>query len=77
MICPKTPEGQISNRQHEDHVEVQVQPADQLASLNINEEAGGNVKVKFVPKLPGVYNILAKINGKNVGKSPFNIEVEE
>ena len=76
-ICPRTPEGQISNRQHEDHVEVQVQPADQLASLNISEEAGGNVKVKFVPKLPGVYNILAKINGKNVGKSPFNIEVEE
>ena len=44
-ICPKTSEGQISNKQHEDHVEVQVEPADQLASLIINEgndEAGGN-----------------------------------
>ena len=77
-ICPKTPEGrQISNRRHEDHVEVQVQPPDQLASLNINEEGGGSVKMKFVCKLPGVYKMLAKINEKNVGKSPFNIEVEE
>ena len=25
-ICPKTSEGQISNKQHEDHVEVQVEP---------------------------------------------------
>ena len=28
-ICPKTSEGQISNKQHEDHVEVQVELADQ------------------------------------------------
>ncbi|CAH3187828.1 unnamed protein product, partial [Porites evermanni] len=55
-ICPKTSEGQISNKQYDDDVEVQVEPADQLASLIINEgndEAGGNFQVKFVPKLPG------------------------
>ena len=79
-ICPKTSEGQISNKQHEDHVEVQVEPSDQLASLIIyegNDEAGGNFQVKFVPKLPGVYHISAKINGDNLAQSPFTIEVQE
>ena len=64
-ICPKTSEGQISNEQYEDHVEVQVEPSDQLASLIIyegNDEAGGKIQVKFVSKLPGVYHISAKIN---------------
>ena len=79
-ICPKTSEGQISNKQYEDHVEVQVEPSDQLASLIIYEgkdEAGGKIQVKFVPKLPGVYHISAKINGENLAQSPFNIEVQE
>ena len=76
-ICPKTSEGQISNKQHEDHVEVQVEPADQLASLIINEKAGGNFLVKFVPKLPGTYHISAKINGYSLAESPFIIEVQK
>ena len=76
-ICPKTSEGQISNKQREDHVEVQVEPSDQLASLNINEKAGGNYQVKFVPKLPGTYHISAKINGDSLAESPFIIEVQK
>ncbi|CAH3187833.1 unnamed protein product [Porites evermanni] len=79
-VCPKTSEGQISNKQHGDHVEVQVEPADQLASLIVNEgndEAGGNFQVKFVPKLPGFYHISAKINGDSLSQSPFTIEVQE
>ena len=79
-ICPKTSEGQISNKQHEDHVEVQVEPSGQLASLIINEgndEAGRNFRVKFVPKLPGVYHISAMINGDNLAESPFSIEVQK
>ena len=79
-IYPKTSEGHISNKQHEDEVEVQVEPSDQLASLIINEgndEAGGNFQVKFVPKLPGVYHISAKINGDNLAQSPFTIEVQK
>ena len=76
-ICLETSEGQISNKQYEDHVEVQVEPSDQLASLNINEKAGGNYQVKFVPKLPGTYHISAKINGNSLAKSPFIIEVQK
>ena len=76
-ICPKTSEGQVSNKQHEDHIEVQVEPADQLASLIISEKAGGNYQVKFVPKLLGVYHISVKINGDSLSQGPFTIEVQE
>ena len=76
-ICPKTREGQISNLQHKDHVEVQVAPTEQLANLTINKEAGGHFQAKFVPKLPGVYQIIAKINGDNLAQSPFTVEVKE
>ena len=76
-ICPKTHEGQISNKQHEDQVEVLVDPADQLASLIVKEEPGGDFRVKFVPKLPGFYYISAKLNGENLAQSPFTIEVKE
>ena len=76
-ICPKTREGQISNLQHKDYIEVQVEPSYQLASLIINEKAGGNYQVKFVPKLPGVYHISVMINGDSLAESPFIIEVQE
>ena len=75
-ISLKTREGQISNLQHKDHVEVQVEPSDQLSSLISNEKAGGNYQVKFVPKLPGVYHISAMINGDSLAESPFIIEVK-
>ena len=77
FICLKTYEGQIINTQHKDLVEVLVEPADQLASLMINEESGGNFKVKFVPRLPGAYYISAKINGESLAQSPFTIAVQE
>ena len=77
LICPKTREGHISNLQHEDHVEVKVEPSDQPASLTINEKAGGNFQVKFVPKLPGVYHISAMINGDSLDESPFIIEAQK
>ena len=76
-ICPKTSQGQIGNPQHKDHVEVKVEPSDQLASLIINEETGGNFQIKFVPKLPGVYHIKAMINEDSLAQSPFTIEVQE
>ena len=76
-ICPKTSQGQIGNPQHKDHVEVKVEPSDQLASLIIKEETGGNFQIKFVPKLPGVYHITAMINEDSLAQSPFTIEVQE
>ena len=43
----------------------------------INEETGGNFQIRFVPKLPGVYQISAKINEDSLAQSPFTIEVQE
>ena len=77
LIGPKTHEGQISNKQHADQVKVVVEPADQVASLMINDESGGNFQVKFVPKVPGPYHIAAEINGETLAKSPFTIQVKE
>ena len=76
LICPKTHEGEI-NKLHVDQVEVLIEPVDQVASLMINEEFSGNLQVKFVPKVPGAYNITAKINGEKLAKSPFKIQVKE
>ena len=76
-ICPKAREGQISSLQHKNNVEVQVTPTEQLANLTINKEAGRNFQAKFVPKLPGVYQIIAKINGDNSAQSPFTVKVKE
>ena len=76
LICPKTHEGD-SNKNHVDQVEALIEPVDQVASLMINEEFSGNLQVKFVPKVPGAYNITAKINGEKLAKSPFKIQVKE
>ena len=76
-ICPKTRDGQISNLQHEDHIEIKAEPSDKLASLISNEEKDGNFQIKFVPKLTGVYHISAKINGEGLAESPFTVNVQE
>ena len=76
-ICPKTRDGQISNQQHEDHIEIKAEPSDKLASLISNEEKDGNFQIKFVPKLTGVYHISAKINGEGLAESPFTVNVQE
>ena len=54
-----------------------MEPSDQLSSLIIKDEADGNFRVKFVPKLKGVYHISAKINGDNLAQSPFAIKVQK
>ena len=76
-ISPITDDGQFSNKRHEDRVEVMVEPADHVSGLTINEDSGGRFHVKFVPKLPGAFQITAKINGESLAKSPFNIVVRE
>ena len=76
FICPKTHEGAI-NKLHVNQVEVLIEPVGQVASLMINEKFSGNLQVKFVTKVPGAYNITAKINGEKLANSPFKIQVKE
>ena len=75
-IYPKTDKGELSN-QHTDHVEVLIEPMHRVASLVINKQTGGNFELKFIPRVPGVYNITAKINEEKLPKSPFTIQVKE
>ncbi|XP_078348232.1 uncharacterized protein LOC144633264 [Oculina patagonica] len=73
-VCPKISEELTSEAQRKFHVEVLVQPAKKVDSLIVNEKEDGNFEVKFIPKVPGTYNITVKINGDN---SPFTVQVKE
>ncbi|RMX54741.1 hypothetical protein pdam_00025918, partial [Pocillopora damicornis] len=50
LICLKSSEGEISNTQHTDRVEIHIDPADQVSSLVTSEKEDGNFQAKFVAK---------------------------
>ena len=83
VVCPKIcKEERLTSEQHgEDqrkfHVEVFVAPAEQEGSLIIREKEDRNFQVKFIPKVPGTYNITVKINGYKLVNSPFTVQVKE
>ena len=79
MVCPKLKsEGDLSSdAKRKFHIEVLVEPAQQVASLITLENEGGNFQVKFIPKVPGTYNITVKINGDKLVNSPFTVQVKE
>ena len=54
-----------------------MKPAEQDGSLIICEKEDGNFQVKFVPEVPGKYNITVKINGDKLANSPFTVRVKE
>ena len=47
LICPKTSEGGIRNTQHTDRVEILMDPADQVRSLERSDKQDGRFQVKF------------------------------
>ena len=47
LICPKTSEGGIRNTQHTDHVEIHMDPADQVRSLERSDKQDERFQVKF------------------------------
>ena len=78
VVCPKISEEELtSEAKRKFHVEVLVEPAEKLESLIIGEEEDGNFQVKFIPKVPGTYNITLKINGCKLANSPFTVRVKE
>ena len=58
-------------------VEVLIEPADKVASLNACQKSDGNVSVTFVPQVPSSYQITAKLNGNELADSPFVVQVKE
>ena len=73
VISPKL----INEGQGTFHVEILVEPAEQVGSMTTLEREDGNFLVKFTPKVPGKYNIKVIVNGDNLHQSPFNVQVKE
>ena len=73
VISPKL----INEGQGTFHVQVLVEPAEQVGSMTTLEREDGNFLVKFTPKVPGTYNIKVTVNGGNLHQSPFIVQVKE
>ena len=79
LICPKrkSEEELTSKYQRELDVKVFIEPAEDVASLRILKKENNDFHVKFVPKVPGTYNLTVKINGDKLVTSPFRVHVKE
>ena len=79
LICPRREsEEELSSKcQRELDVKVLIEPAEDVASLRIFRKENDDFHVKFVPKVPGIYNMTVKINGNKLVTSPFRVQVKE
>jgi len=79
LLCPRTPEGEISNQPDlQNQIEVVIEPAEDVANLIVSKKAeNGKFKVNFTPKVPGAYNIEVKINDDKLPNCPFTMQVKE
>ena len=79
LICPRREsEEELSNKcQHELDVKLFIEPAEDVASLRTFRKENDNFHVKFVPKVPGTYDMTVKINGNKLVTSPFRVQVKE
>ena len=79
LICPRreSEEELTSKCQRELDVKVLIEPAEDVASLRIFRKENDDFHVKFVPKVPGTYNMTVKINGNKLVTSPFRVQVKE
>ena len=58
-------------------VKVVVEPADEVGNLTTYEKQDGDYKVKLTPKVPGIFNIIIKVNGKEFEGSPYIVQVKQ
>ena len=79
LICPKrkSEEELTSKYQCELDVKVLIEPTEDVASLRTFKKENDDFHVKFVPKVPGTYNMTVKINGNKLVTSPFRVQVKE
>ena len=79
MICPKRKsEGELTSQcQREFDVRVLIEPAENVASLKTFKNKNDDFHVKFVPTVPGTFNMTVKINGDKLVTSPFRVHVKE
>ena len=77
-LCLITSEGKTSNQADlKDHVEVLIEPVNDVSNVIVNEKEDGNLQLKFTPKVPGAYSIEVKINGDKLPTCPFTVQVKE
>ena len=55
-------------------VKVLVEPADKTGNLTTCEKQDGDYTVKFTPEVPGTFNIIIKVNGKEFAGSPYIVQ---
>ena len=58
-------------------VKVLVEPAEKIGSLTTCEKQDGDYTVKFTPAVPGTFNIIIKVNGKEFAGSPYTVQVKQ
>ena len=58
-------------------VKVLVEPAEKIGSLTTCQNQDGDYTVKFTPKVPGIFNIIIKVNGKEFAGSPYTVQVKQ
>ena len=58
-------------------VKVLVEPADKIGSLTTCENQDGDYTVKFTPKIPGTFNIIIKVNGREFAGSPYIVQAKQ
>jgi len=73
IVCPDVPEGELVMSD----IEVVVEPLDKVASLPVLEKKDENVLVKFIPEVPGTYQITAKYNDNELADGPFVVQAKE
>ena len=72
-VNPRIPKEQAQGVKCKFQCEVLVEPAEKVGSLRTyeNEEA---TLVKFVPKVPGIFNVAVKINGKVLSTNTVRVK---
>ena len=77
-LCSKTSEGEISYQPDlKDQVELLIKPAKYTSNVTVQEKGDGNLRLKFTPRVPGVYSVEVKINGEKLSISPFFLPVKK
>ena len=78
ILCPKTPDGEISNQPDlKQQIEVLIQPDKDVTQITVYNAEDGRFEVKFIPKVPGAYSIEVKINGDTLANFPLTLAVNE
>ena len=77
-LCPRTSGGEMSDHADlKDQLELFITPAKDVTNVTLDEKYNGNVRLKFIPKLPGAYSTEVKINGDKLPICPITVQVKE